>query len=403
MTMTDISGAQASADKKQPDAQVSGRPIRAWPVLLLALPAFVAIWSGWVGLGGLTGFGPVRPLPGIADEFTINTAITLPIGMEAYASYALSVWLSGRVRSDRTRGYAKWSAFGSLILGAVGQVVYHLMQAADVTVAPWPVTVLVACLPVLVLGMGAALAHMILREHHHPATPFSQQAEPVPGGAQPLLHDSDPVMSDGARTVAAPLDAPGSAVAAPGGAPRPTDAPPPPMGVMRTHRRVPRARRVPRRRPPVRTIRPRSEQVEAGVVPDQRPSAPIPEPGKSNAGQPVPADRDELIHELTARGMSARQIGPLIGVAHTTVLRVLGRTENAPVDAPQECHAPADAPAAPVPVRNLARVRRGGLRTAPKPVDEPGEVIDAELVEDTELSITEHPADSGTVAVGGGA
>ncbi len=38
---------------------------RAWPVLLLALPAFVAIWSGWVELGRLTGFGPVSPLPGI--------------------------------------------------------------------------------------------------------------------------------------------------------------------------------------------------------------------------------------------------------------------------------------------------------------------------------------------------
>ncbi|MGO4616996.1 hypothetical protein AB4305_20230 [Nocardia sp. 2YAB30] len=61
-------------------------------------------------------------MTGIADDFVVNTAITLPVGMEAYASYALYVWLSGRIRSDRTRSYAKWSAFGSLILGAVGQV-----------------------------------------------------------------------------------------------------------------------------------------------------------------------------------------------------------------------------------------------------------------------------------------
>jgi hypothetical protein len=134
-------------------------------VLLLALPAFVAIWSGWVGLGELTGFGPVHPLPGIADNVEINTAVTLPIGMEAYASYALSVWLSGRVRSDRTRRYAMWSAFGSLAVGAAGQVVYHLMTASGMESAPWPVTVLVACLPVAVLGMGAALAHMLMREH----------------------------------------------------------------------------------------------------------------------------------------------------------------------------------------------------------------------------------------------
>ncbi|WP_280266686.1 hypothetical protein [Nocardia wallacei] len=150
----------------QPVTNPARRPMRAWPVLLLALPAFVAIWSGWVGLGQLTGFGPVRPLPGILDQFTLNTAITLPIGMETYASYALYVWLSGRIRSDRTRSYAKYSAIGSLILGATGQVAYHLMRAANITAAPWPVTVLVACLPVAVLGMGAALAHMIIREHH---------------------------------------------------------------------------------------------------------------------------------------------------------------------------------------------------------------------------------------------
>ena len=37
----------------------------------------------------------VHPLPGIGDGFTINTAITLPIGVETYAAYALRVWLSG--------------------------------------------------------------------------------------------------------------------------------------------------------------------------------------------------------------------------------------------------------------------------------------------------------------------
>ncbi|MFI6368964.1 hypothetical protein ACIBG0_40335 [Nocardia sp. NPDC050630] len=179
-------------DDAQPSAQASARPVRAWPVLLLALPAFVAIWSGWVGLGELTGFGPVHPLPGIADNFEINTAITLPIGMEAYASYALSVWLSGRVRSDKTRSYAMWSAFGSLILGAVGQVAYHLMQAAGVTVAPWPVTVMVACLPVVVLGMGAALAHMIIREHHT-APPERTDLEPA--------HRPEPVRTVSVREV----------------------------------------------------------------------------------------------------------------------------------------------------------------------------------------------------------
>jgi hypothetical protein len=132
----------------------------AWPVLFLALPAFVAIWSGWVELGRLTGFGVVHPLPGIANDVRLDTAITLPIGVETYAAYALWVWLSARA-PRRARRFAKWSAIGSLIFGAAGQVAFHLMVAASVTAAPWQITTLVSCLPVAVLGMGAALAHLL--------------------------------------------------------------------------------------------------------------------------------------------------------------------------------------------------------------------------------------------------
>jgi hypothetical protein len=137
------------------------RPVPSWPLLLLALPAFVAIWGGWVGLGRLTGFGPVELFPGIWDGLSINSAITLPIGVETYAAFAMRVWLSNPTGSERARGFAMWSAIGSLILGMAGQVAYHLMSAADVTRAPWPITTLVSCLPVVVLGCGAALAHLL--------------------------------------------------------------------------------------------------------------------------------------------------------------------------------------------------------------------------------------------------
>ncbi|GAA0734629.1 ABC transporter permease [Dactylosporangium roseum] len=140
------------------------RKPRSWPVWLLALPAFVAIWSGWVGLGELTGFGVVHPLPGIADDLSINTAITLPIGVETYAAYALSVWLAGTAPAAARR-FARASAIGSLIFGGAGQVAYHLLTAAGITHAPWWITTAVACLPVAVLGMGAALAHLIHANH----------------------------------------------------------------------------------------------------------------------------------------------------------------------------------------------------------------------------------------------
>ena len=143
-----------------PEPPIVGKPVPRWPVLLLALPAFVAIWSGWVGLGGLTGFGIVHPLPGIWSGLEVNTAITLPIGVETYAAYALRVWLSGQV-PHRARRFARVSALGSLGLGALGQIAYHLMTAAGMTAAPWWITTLVACLPVAVLGMGAALTHLL--------------------------------------------------------------------------------------------------------------------------------------------------------------------------------------------------------------------------------------------------
>lgn len=138
------------------------RPVVVWPVMLLMLPAFVAVWAGWVGLGRYTGFGVVNLLPGIAPDggfATIDSAITLPVGMEVYAAYALYVWLSGRV-PDRARRFAMGSALVALSVGALGQVAYHLL-AAPPGGAPWPITTAVACLPVAVLGMGAALAHMV--------------------------------------------------------------------------------------------------------------------------------------------------------------------------------------------------------------------------------------------------
>ena len=63
--------------------------------------------------------------------------------------------------SDRTRRFARWSAICSFALGMAGQVTFHLMDQDHVTRAPWGITTLVSCLPVLVLGMGTTLAHML--------------------------------------------------------------------------------------------------------------------------------------------------------------------------------------------------------------------------------------------------
>ena len=131
----------------------------------------------------MTGFGEIRPPPGVWNSLHVDTAVTLPVGVEAYAAFALRVWLtSNPVVSDRTRGFARRSAIAALVLGMVGQVAYHLLAQAGVTRAPWEVTTVVSCLPVLVLGLGSALAHLLrsdvslagLRARSRPCTPATR-------------------------------------------------------------------------------------------------------------------------------------------------------------------------------------------------------------------------------------
>ena len=148
------------------------RTVRSWPLLVLAAPAAAEVWSGWVGIAQKTGFGLVSPLPGILPSLHLDTSITLPVGVEAYAAYALRAWLAGEHSiSGRTRRFAKWSAICSFALGMAGQVAYHLLAQAGAARAPWPVTTIVSCLPVLVLAMGTTLAHMLRAEPAPQRTP----------------------------------------------------------------------------------------------------------------------------------------------------------------------------------------------------------------------------------------
>ena len=182
-------GRQADPVTRPPVAQPARRTrhrVRRWPLFVIASPAMVAIWSGWVSLGEMCGFGLVQPFPGIV-EWRLNTAITLPVGVEAYGAYAMAAWLSPTTPGN-ARAFAKWSALGSLTLGMLGQVAYHLLSAAHRAHAPWPVVVAVACLPVITLGFGAALAHLL---HASDAVPAGEEATPgvpvpqIPPSAKP--------------------------------------------------------------------------------------------------------------------------------------------------------------------------------------------------------------------------
>jgi hypothetical protein len=162
ITPTLVQPAAATADAVAVPAVVQARRplVRTWPVLVVGLGAFIAIWAGWVELGRLTGFGIVHPLPGIWDSFKLNTAIVLPLGMDAYAAFALKVWLTPGI-PHRARRFARWSTVAALLVGMAGQVAYHLMAAQNMTTAPWQITTAVSCLPVIVLGLASALAHLV--------------------------------------------------------------------------------------------------------------------------------------------------------------------------------------------------------------------------------------------------
>jgi hypothetical protein len=165
----------ARAADRSPAVVRPVRSIRSWPLLVLAAPAAAEVWSGWVGIAKMTGFGLISPLPGIWPSLHLDTAITLPVGVEAYAAYALRAWLApDPAISGRTRRFARRSAICSFALGMAGQVAYHMMVQAGTARAPWPVTTVVACLPVLVLAMGTTLAHLLRTDAAALDAPSSQ-------------------------------------------------------------------------------------------------------------------------------------------------------------------------------------------------------------------------------------
>lgn len=243
-----------------------------WPLQLIALPAYVAIWAGWVALGRLTAFGSINLLPGIGPGLTVNTAITLPVGAEAYAAYALYVLFHPGAPA-RARTFAAWSAGAALLIGMGGQVAYHLMAAAGMTSAPWLITTFVSCLPVAVLGAAAALVYLIRAAETEGVSDgagregaeVGREDRAASGGGQERPGgDSEGARGDQARAEAVATDR--SKVDRPR-KPPPTSA----ERVVRAHRRTPDAthaelaKRLNLSLSTVKTHRPKPEQINGNV------------------------------------------------------------------------------------------------------------------------------------------
>jgi len=81
------------------------------------------------------------------------------------------------------------------------------MVAAEVTSAPWPITTAVSCLPVAVLGMGAALVHLLRAPGDKPDLAPAERPPLAAAG------ESSPV---GRAPAGEPVGEPGEATTAPG-------------------------------------------------------------------------------------------------------------------------------------------------------------------------------------------
>ena len=340
----------------QPAESPAGRPRKGrakgyprWPVILLAGSAFVAIWGGWVELGRMSGFGPVNLLPGITELY-VDLSITLPLGMEVYAAYALGAWLTRREIPDDARSFARWSALVSLVVGAGGQIAYHLLAAAGVERAPWPVLVIVSCIPVAVLGMASALAHRLHAGVRRDAASAPAEASPAAPVVAPLpssplapvahleetpappaaVHDSADPLATGdtepahVKEVPAPAWTP--ATEAPAPAVRPVEAPTLPL--------------------PVTALAEASEPTEAPTTsPADRPAtapAPVLVERRVRPTGPVTDDESDLILSLAANpDVSEREIARRTGRSRDTIKRTIDNHRPAASRQDQ----PADRPA----------------------------------------------------------
>jgi hypothetical protein len=83
-----------------------------------------------------------------------------------------------------------------------GQVACHLLAQAGAARAPWPVTTIVSCLPVLVLAMGTTLAHMLRADADSGHGTRGPARDRSPARSHEDQAGSSPDQIAGARTLA---------------------------------------------------------------------------------------------------------------------------------------------------------------------------------------------------------
>lgn len=112
---------------------------RTWLLLVLGLAAVVIVWG----------------------SLELDTTAVLLMSAGACAAAALSMWFGVEARAARTRRYATFAVFASLAIVGAAQVTYYLMADAGHVQASWPVTTIVAIMPVVLFGLALTLANQV--------------------------------------------------------------------------------------------------------------------------------------------------------------------------------------------------------------------------------------------------
>jgi hypothetical protein len=361
--------AVAEHRQKSAEERASGPalPKRAfWPLLAVGSAAFVALWGGWVGLGAMCGFGKVLLLPGFPwglGKFSLDTAITLPLSMEAYGSVGLRYWLDPTL-DKQTRNFARNSTFGALGSGFLAQAIYHVMASRHFHTAPAWVTVLVAGVPVAALALCAALHHSAHRSDHEARKRWREEHPELTAPAAPAAvtepEPAAPAAPAGPEGTARELVAPapsspalvhvikaadaglpwGLAPAAAVSRPVPESAPQaPPVPRLLSWEGVPALEVTAPVTGPLMQLSERPEPKPAPRAPQGPPRLTVVAPPAAGARKPLPSDPEELRRVVSS--MSRNKLFQTYDVSKHTADKLkkqledgtLGRNEEAGEDA----------------------------------------------------------------------
>ncbi len=128
----------------------------------ISIGAFLATWGGWAKLATMTGYQEVEMLGG-QEWSRFNIGIVLPMTVEPFGAFAAKVAFDPNVRRW-ARVIAGVMAVLTLVAAGICQAVVHHLTVNGVTRAPDFVVAVTSVLPVIVLGLGGALA-MLSKVH----------------------------------------------------------------------------------------------------------------------------------------------------------------------------------------------------------------------------------------------